>query len=99
MEDDMPTDPAYRAADPDDFPAMSEPGRYARRAADFEEIIARTEEHFWNPEDPGYVDLSAPVPTEQDTIVPTGVGLAGSTAVWDRLSEDPRNKGTERNAR
>src|SRR5205809_571066 len=43
MEESMPTDPAYRAADPDDFPAMIEPGRYARRSSDFEEIIARNE--------------------------------------------------------
>ena len=38
----MPADPAYRAADPDDFAAMIQPGRYARRSSDFEEIIART---------------------------------------------------------
>ena len=56
----MPIDPAYRAVDPDDFPAMIAPGRYAERSPHFEEIIARTEEHFWNPEDPDYVDFSTP---------------------------------------
>src|SRR5437016_3058497 len=91
----MPTDPAYRAADPDDFPAMIEPGRYARRSSDFEEIIARTEEHFWNPEDPDYVDFSAPFPTDQDTIVPTWFVLESNTAVWDRLDEGQRIKSEE----
>ncbi len=95
----MPTDPAYRAADPDDFPAMIEPGRYARRSSDFEEIIARTEEHFWNPEDPDYVDFSAPFPTDQDTIVPTWFVLESNTAVWDRLDEGQRIKLTNQSAR
>ena len=58
----MPTDPAYRAVDPDDFPAMIATDRYAQRSPDFEEIIARTEEHFWNPEDPDYVDFATPWP-------------------------------------
>src|SRR5438046_10346818 len=84
MEDTMPTDPAYRAADPDDFPAMIEPGRYARRSSDFEEIIARTEEHFWNPEDPDYVDFAAPFPTDQDTLVPPCCVPERNTALCDR---------------
>src|SRR5438874_1644661 len=99
MEESMPTDPAYRAADPDDFPAMIEPGRYARRSSDFEEIIARTEEHFWNPEDPDYVDFAAPFPTDQDTIVPTWFVLESNTAVWDRLDEGQRIRLTNQSAR
>ena len=95
----MPTDPAYRAADPDDFPAMIEPGRYARRSSDFEEIIARTEEHFWNPEDPDYVDFAAPFPTDQDTIVPTWFVLESNTAVWDRLDDGQRIRLTNQSAR
>src|SRR5881396_2308712 len=99
IEESMPTDPAYRAADPDDFPAMIEPGRYARRSSDFEEIIARTEEHFWNPEDPDYVDFAAPFPTDQDTIVPTWFVLESNTAVWDRLDEGQRIRLTNQSAR
>src|SRR5947199_230885 len=94
----MPTDPAYRAADPDDFPAMIEPGRYARRSSDFEEIIARTEEHFWNPEDRDYVDFSAPWPGD-DTIVPFWFVLENNTAVWDRLDEGQRIALTNESAR
>src|SRR5438552_1569261 len=94
-----PPDPACGAADPDDFPAMIEPGRYARRSSDFEEIIARTEEHFWNPEDPDYVDFAAPFPTDQDTIVPTWFVLESNTAVWDRLDDGQRIKLTNQSAR
>src|SRR5436309_5482029 len=95
----MPNDPAYRAADPDDFPAMIEPARYADRSSDFEELIARTEEHFWNPEDPDYVDFAAPFPTDQDTIVPTWFVLESNTAVWDRLDEGQRIRLTNQSAR
>src|SRR3989442_6002117 len=55
----MSIDPAYQTVARDDFPAMIEPDRYARRSPLFEEIIARTEEHFWNPEDPDYIDYGA----------------------------------------
>src|SRR3989475_82786 len=78
---------------------MIEPGCYARRPPDFEEIIARTEEHFWNPEDPDYVDFAAPFPTDQDTIVPTWFVLESNTAVWDRLDEGQRIKLTNQSAR
>jgi len=94
----MPTDPAYRAVDPEDFPAMIEPGRYAQRSPDFEEIIARTEEHFWNPEDPDYVDFATPWSPEE-TIVPTWFVLESNTAVWDRLDEGQRIKLTNESAR
>src|SRR2546425_13356673 len=58
----MPLDPAYQTVAPDDFPAMLEPARYARRTPHFEEIIARTEEPFWNPEDRDYIDFDQPWP-------------------------------------
>src|SRR5207247_8720856 len=99
MEETMPADPAYRAADPDDFAAMIQPGRYARRSSDFEEIIARTEEHFWNPEDADYVDFATPFTTDEETIVPTWFVLESNTAVWDRLDEGQRIKLTNESAR
>jgi hypothetical protein len=58
----MPNDSVYRTVARDDFPAMLEIDRYASRSPHFEEIIARTEEHFWNPEDPDYIDFGTPPP-------------------------------------
>jgi hypothetical protein len=94
----MPTDPAYRAADPDDFPSMIQPTRYAHRSSDFEEIIARTEEHFWNPEDPDYVDFATPFAADE-TIVPSWFMLESNTAVWDRLDEGQRIRLVNESAR
>jgi hypothetical protein len=94
----MSIDPAYRAVAPDDFPAMILPTRYVERSPDFEEIIARTEEHFWNPEDPDYIDYATPFPAG-DTIVPTWFVLESNTAVWDRLDEGQRIQLTNESAR
>src|SRR5947207_15057743 len=94
----MATDPAYRTADPDDFAAMIDPGRYARRSSDFEEMSARPDEHVWNPEDRDYVDFSAPWPGD-DTIVPFWFVLENNTAVWDRLDEGQRIALTNESAR
>jgi hypothetical protein len=94
----MPTDLTYRTVAPEDFGAMIAPARYGQRSADFEEIIARTEEHFWNPEDPDYVDYTTPLPPGE-TIVPSWFVLESNTAVWDRLDEGQRITLTNESAR
>jgi hypothetical protein len=85
----MPLDPAYQTVAPEDFPAMLDPARYGRRSPHFEEIIARTEEHFWNPEDPDYIRFDAPWSGEEP-ILPLGFIVESHTAVWDRLDERQR---------
>lgn len=82
-------DPAYRTVDRDDFAAMIVNERYFDRSPAFEEIIARTEEHFWNPEDPDYINLINPEPLE-DSILPEDFIMESRTAVWDRLDEQQR---------
>ena len=94
----MKTDPAYQTVSPDDFPAMLERDRYFRRSAEFEEIIARTEEHFWNPEDPDYIDFSTPMPSDTP-VVPYEFVIESHTAVWDRLDEGQKLDFTNDSAR
>jgi len=85
----MAFDPTYQTVSRDDFPAMLEVGRYARRSPHFEEIIARTEEHFWNPEDRDYIDLFTP-PPPGEPLIPLDFVVEAHTAVWDRLDEGQR---------
>ncbi len=85
----MAMDPTYRTVSRDDFPAMVEVARYGQRSSDFEEIIARTEEHFWNPEDPDYIDFATPRPVDA-SIFPENFVVEAHTAVWDRLDERQR---------
>src|SRR5262245_20729274 len=94
----MPLDPAYQTVGREDFPAMLEPARYARRTPHFEEIIARTEEHFWNPEDPDYIDFAQPWQADEP-ILPLGFVVESHTAVWDRLDERQRIGFTNETAR
>ncbi len=94
----MKMDPAYQTVAPDDFPAMLQNDRYFRRSSEFEEIIARTEEHFWNPEDPDYIDFATPLDPETP-ILPLDFSIESHTAVWDKLDEKQRIDFTNDSAR
>jgi hypothetical protein len=63
-------DSAYDATDRDDFATMIEVERYARRSPDFDEIIARTDEHFWNPLDPDYIDYGQAFDMKHECVIP-----------------------------
>jgi hypothetical protein len=77
---------AYKTVRRDDFPAMIDVDRYGARSSDFEEIIARTDEHFWNPHDPAYIDYSQPWPKDEP-LMPLDFFIELQSAVSDRLDE------------
>ncbi len=82
-------DPAYNTVAREDFAAMIDVGRYATRSSHFEEILARTNEHFWNPEDPDYIDYAEPLPPDTP-IVPLEMVPELQSAVADKLNEKQR---------
>ena len=59
-------DPLYDTVDRDDFFAMIEVDRYADRRDVFDGIISATEDHFWDPTDPAYVDFDQDAPPRED---------------------------------
>lgn len=79
-------DAVYNTVARDDFLAMIEVNRYQQRSADFETIIARTNEHFWNPEDPDYIRFDAPLDPDVP-ILPPSMIVELSSAVADKLDE------------
>ena len=83
------SDPAYNTVARDDFAAMIDVGRYATRSIHFEEIIARTNEHFWNPEDPDYINYAEPL-SPGTPIVPLEMVPELQSAVADKLNEKQR---------
>ncbi len=83
-------DSAYHTIAPDEFPELMSVARYTRRSSHFEEIIARTEEHFWNPEDPDYLDYRAPWAMEVEPLLPLEFIAELQSAVRDRLDEGQR---------
>src|SRR5438270_5476222 len=70
MDVNITKDPAYDAADPNDFPAMLEVERYGRRSTAFDKIISATHDHFWDPLDAKYIDFSAPWDMENEALLP-----------------------------
>ncbi|MAI78254.1 MAG: DUF3066 domain-containing protein [Deltaproteobacteria bacterium] len=81
-------DPAYNTVDRDNFEALVEVDRYADRSDAFDQIISATEEHFWDPQDPRYVDFKKdPFDLTESTIMPLEFCIELQTAVADKLDE------------
>jgi hypothetical protein len=87
LADHITHDAIYDTVDRDDFDAMIEVDRYARRTGAFDEIISATEDHFWDPLDKAYVDFSQPFDTASETIMPRDFTIELNCAVADRLDE------------
>ena len=87
MADHITHDPIYQTVDRDDFDAMIEVERYARRTGAFDELISQTEDHFWDPLDPAYVDFSQDFDLENETLMPRDFTIELNCAVADRLDE------------
>ncbi len=81
-------DPIYNTVDRDNFEALVEVDRYADRSDAFDSIISATEEHFWDPQDPRYVDFQAePFDLNEETIMPREFCIELHTAAADKLDE------------
>jgi hypothetical protein len=83
---DVPNHRAYNTVAREEFSLLMDVDRYARRSSDFEEIIARTEEHFWNPEDRDYIDFEQPW-SGVEPILPLDFIAELQTAVADKLDD------------
>ncbi len=79
-------DPAYNTVAREDFPAMLETGRYLRRSSQFDEIIARTNDHFWDPGDPDYIDFQDPW-DPKEPLLPAAIVPELQSAVADKLDD------------
>jgi hypothetical protein len=80
-------DPIYDTVHRDDFTAMIEVDRYADRSDVFDSIISATEDHFWDPTDPAYIDFQQDFDMDQETILPREMVVELRCAVADRLDE------------
>ena len=82
-------DPAYDTVSRDEFPAMLDVDRYGRRSPFFDEIIARTNEHFWDPNDPDFINYAEPWDSAEP-LLPLDFIPELQTAVADRLDEEQK---------
>ena len=100
MADHITTDRMYNTIDRDDFMRLIEVDRYADRADAFDSIIASTVDHFWDPNDPRYIDFEAqPFDLETETILPDEMVVELHSAVADKLDERQKIRLANQNAR
>jgi len=65
----MTKDPAYNAVSPNHFIPMIEKERYGERTDTFDQMIAATHKHFWDPNDKRFIDFDQPFDMENEYIV------------------------------
>ena len=93
-------DPIYNTVDRDNFEALVEVDRYADRSDAFDAIISATEEHFWDPQDPRYIDFQAePFNLSEETIMPRDFCIELHTAVAEKLDESQKVRLANQNTR
>ncbi|MEE8580337.1 MAG: ferritin-like domain-containing protein [Myxococcota bacterium] len=96
---DITHDPIYNTVEPTEFLAMIQVGRYAERTDAFDGIISATVDHFWDPNDPAYIDFSGEFDLAEDTIMPRAFILELNSAVADRLDEGQLTRLANQSAR
>jgi hypothetical protein len=100
MANHITRDPIYNAVPSDDFLSMIEVPRYADRTDAFDSIISATADHFWDPNDPRYIDFDAqPFDLASDMLLPREMIVELHSAVADRLDEGQQIRLANQNAR
>lgn len=100
MADHITHDPIYNTVDRDGFLSMLDVERYNERTGAFDEIIGSTDDHFWDPTDPVYLDF-----TNQDfnlreqMLMPKEMVPELNCAVADRLSTEQQIRLANENTR
>src|SRR5689334_9098188 len=92
MTNQITKDPAYNAADPQDFPVMLDPKRYGERTTAFDKIISATHDHFWDPLDKKYIDFETPFDVTKQTILPPEFFAIFHTRIGDQMTEAQKIK-------
>jgi hypothetical protein len=93
-------DPIYQTVDRDDFDSLIEVDRYADRSDAFDGIIAATVDHFWDPNDPRYIDFAAePIDLTEEMLMPADFTIELNTAVADQLDEGQKIRLANQNTR
>ncbi len=87
MANHITHDPIYNTVDRDDFPALLEVDRYNERTDAFDDIIAKTHDHFWDPCDARYIDYQEPFDLSEEHVMPAEFAPELGTAVADKLDD------------
>ena len=89
LNDRTTINPAFNSVARNDFSAMMDAERYLDRSEHFETLIARTHEHFWNPDDADYIDYTVSPPAGEP-LLPFEQIPERHSEVWQKLDEAGR---------
>jgi hypothetical protein len=78
---------AYETVAPDDLASLVNPERYGERSKAFDEIIAASESHYWDPDNPRYLDFSSAFDVRERLVLPLAFTPELQTAVADRIGK------------
>jgi hypothetical protein len=90
MEDQAPRWSAYDTVAPDDLTTLLDPPRYTGRSSAFDEIVAAAESHYWNPDDPRYIEFAGDFDLREQLLLPPVFTPELETAVAARIPADRR---------
>jgi len=99
IDHDITHDSIYDTIDRDDFDRLIEVERYADRSDAFDSIISATVDHFWDPQDPRYIDFSQDFDMAEQTIMPRDFSPELHSAVADKLDEQQKIRLANQNTR
>jgi hypothetical protein len=99
VDQDITHDSIYDTVDRDDFDALIEVERYADRSDAFDSIISATVDHFWDPQDPRYIDFDQSFDLDEQTILPREFAVELQCAVADKLDERQQIRLANQNTR
>ncbi len=86
MSSQITYDPADNTVGRDDFKSLIEVDRYGDRSTAFDAIISATEDHFWDPNDPAYLDFSEKFDLRERLLMPRDFTVELNCAVADKLT-------------
>ncbi|OUS24543.1 hypothetical protein A9Q99_24415 [Gammaproteobacteria bacterium 45_16_T64] len=96
---DIAPNSAYKTSDTTNLDDMIATDRYANRSDIFDDLIAKTNDHFWDPMDVRYVDYSEEFDIQSDFVLPPELFPEINTVQVQSLSDEMRLKLINENTR
>jgi hypothetical protein len=85
-----PTPTPYGVVAADDLTALLRAERYGRRSRAFDEIVAAAESHYWDPDDPRYIEFGGAFDLKEQSLFPVEFTPELRSAAAERVGADRR---------
>jgi hypothetical protein len=90
MADHSLTPSTFSAVAPDDLATLLRTQRYGARSRAFDEIVAAAESHYWDPDDPRYIEFGGGFDLKEQLLLPPQFTPELRSAAADRIGAGRR---------